>query len=143
MTCWPPRCPPEPTRLLVLPHFEITGSPHFIADSAGAIVGLRTSTTRGEILKAIMESVTFYFLESLDDLRAMGIDTSEFVATGGGAKSDAWLQIKADILGANLVRPRQTECGTLGGAILAGLATGVYSSPAEGGRRDGQPRTGL
>ena len=39
--------PPEPTRLLVLPHFEITGAPDFIVDSAGVIAGLRTHTTRG------------------------------------------------------------------------------------------------
>jgi xylulokinase len=90
--------PSEPTRLLVLPHFEITGAPDFITDSAGVIAGLRTHTTRGEILKAMMESATFYFLESIHALKALGIDTSEFVATGGGAKSDPWLQIKADIL---------------------------------------------
>jgi len=124
--------PEEPTRLVVLPHFEITGSPHFIADSAGVIAGLRTSTQRGEILKAIMESATFYFAESIDALRAMDIDTSEFVVTGGGAKSDAWLQIKADILGIPFVRPKITECGTLGAAILAGVATGVFAGPKEG-----------
>lgn len=124
--------PPEPTRLLVLPHFEITGTPDFIADSAGVIAGLRTTTTRGEILKAIMESSTMYFLESLDALKAMGIDMSGFVATGGGAKSAAWLQIKADVLGVPFVRPRITECGMLGAAILAGVATHEFSGVQEG-----------
>ena len=124
--------PVEPTRLLVLPHFEVTGAPHFISDSAGAIVGLRTGTTRGEILKAIMESVTFYFVETMDLLKAMDIDTSEFVATGGGAKSDRWLQIKADVFGVPFVRPAITECGVVGAAILAGLATGVFRTAAEG-----------
>ncbi len=124
--------PETPTRLLVLPHFEITGAPDFITNSAGLIAGLRTNTQRGEILKAIMESATFYFAESIDALRAMGIDTSEFIATGGGAKSDAWLQIKADILGIPFVRPKITECGTLGAAILAGLATGAFSDAKEG-----------
>ena len=124
--------PTEPTRLLVLPHFEITGAPDFITDSAGVIAGLRTHTTRGEILKAMMESATFHFLESIHALKALGIDTSEFVATGGGAKSDPWLQIKADIFGIPFVRPRVTECGTLGAAILAGVATGVYASPQQG-----------
>lgn len=124
--------PPEPTRLLVLPHFEITGTPDFISDSAGVIAGLRTTTQRGEILKAIMESATLYFLESLDSLKAMGIDMSGFVATGGGAKSAVWLQIKADILGVPFVRPRITECGMLGAAILAGMATGAFSSAREG-----------
>jgi len=123
--------PAEPTRLLVLPYFEPTGSPHYVRDAAGAVVGLKTTTTRGQILKAIMESVTFYFVEPLEGLRRLGIDTSQFVATGGGARSDAWLQIKADVLGVPLVRPAITECGVLGAAMLAGLATGRLADPAE------------
>jgi xylulokinase len=124
--------PEDPTRLLVLPYFEPTGSPGYIADASGVILGLKMNTTRGEIFKAIMESVTFYFTESIQALKRMGIDTSEFIATGGGAKSDAWLQIKADILGVPFVRPRITECGLLGTAILAGVSTGVFKTPAEG-----------
>lgn len=124
--------PDDPTKLFVLPHFETTGSPGFISDSSGVIVGLKLTTSRGEILKAILECITFYFVESISALREMNIDTSEFVATGGGAKSDAWLQIKADILGVPVVRPKITECGLLGTAILAGVATGVFSSVDEG-----------
>ncbi len=124
--------PAEPTRLLALPYFEMTGPPAFTADAAGAIVGLKTGTTRGEIFKSILESVTFYFADSLDGLRELGVDTSSFTATGGGAKSDRWLQIKADILGVPFIRPAITEAGVLGAAILAGLGTGVYASAAEG-----------
>jgi len=120
--------PSEPTSLLVLPYFEPTGPPEYVADASGAIVGLKTSTQRGEILKAIMESVTLYFRECLEALNRLGLGATEYVATGGGAKSDAWLQIKADVLGVPFVRPRETEAGTLGAAILAGLACGVYSS---------------
>jgi xylulokinase len=123
--------PDGPTSLLTLPHFDVTGPPLFTAESAGVILGLRTSTTRGEILKSIMESVAMYFVESFEALRAIGIDTSEFVATGGGARSDAWLQIQADIFGVPFVRPRVTEASTLGAALLAGLATGVFASPDE------------
>ncbi len=123
--------PEAPSRLLVLPHFEMTGAPNFITDSAGVIAGLRTSTERGEILKAIIEGAAFHFVESLDALRGLGMDMSEFIATGGGAKSAAWLQIKADIYGVPFVRPKVTECGALGAAILAGCATGVFNGPAE------------
>lgn len=124
--------PAGPTRLLTLPYFEITGPPGFVTDSSGAIVGLKTSTTRGEILKSIMECVTFYFAESINALRNMAVDTSEFVATGGGAKSDQWLQIKADIFGVPFVRPRITEGSLLGAAILAGISIGVFHTPLEG-----------
>jgi xylulokinase len=127
--------PAGPTRLLTLPHFEVTGPPHFTAESAGVILGLHGGTTRGEILKSIFESVTFYFVDGLAALRQAGIDTSELLATGGGARSDAWLQIKADILGVPVVRPRVTEASTLGAAILAGLATGVLDSPQQAAER--------
>jgi len=83
------------------------------------------------VLKAVMEGATFYFVESINALKSLGIDTSEFIATGGGAKSDAWLQIKADIFGVPFVRPVVTECGILGAAMLAGAATGVFSSVQE------------
>lgn len=123
--------PAEPTNLFVLPYFAPTGSPRFIADASGVIVGLKMNTTRGDILKAILESTTFYFVESLDALKGMRVDTSEFIATGGGAKSDDWLQIKADIFGVPFVRPAIIESGLLGTAILAGVASGEFKHVEE------------
>jgi xylulokinase len=124
--------PMAPTRLLALPYFEMTGPPGFTADASGVIAGLKTGTTRGEIFKCILESVTYYFVDSLTALRELGVDTSSFTATGGGAKSDAWLQIKADIFGVPFIRPKITEASVLGAAILAGLGTGACASAAEG-----------
>lgn len=127
--------PEAPTRLFTLPYFEPTGSPDYVADASGVIVGLKLSTTRGEILKSIMESVTYYFADGLERLKARGIAPTQFVATGGGARSDAWLQIKADVYGAPLARPKFTECGLMGAAILAGQATGVLGPAAETARQ--------
>jgi xylulokinase len=120
-----------PSRLLVLPHFEPTGAPSFIEDSSGVILGLRTSTERGEILKAIMECETFYFLECFESLASLGVDTSRFVASGGGAKSSAWLQIKADIMGVPFERAADPEAGVLGVAMIAGKAIGEFSTYEE------------
>ncbi len=111
------------------------GSPHYIADASGAIVGLRIDTKRGEILKAIMQSAAMYFVESIDYLRGLGINLHEMAATGGGAKSAAWLQIQADVFGIPFVRPQVSEAGLVGTTILAGLGTGVYGSVAEGAER--------
>ena len=123
--------PHAPTKLMVLPTFELTGPPDFVGDASGVIAGLKINTTRGEILKAIMESVTYYFRSRLVAGSEVGIKTSEFVATGGGAKSDRWLQVKADIIGSPYVRLQNTECGLAGAAMLAGLSTGVYGSEEE------------
>lgn len=123
--------PAEPTRLLVLPHFDPPPWPEYIPDTAGGIIGLKSDTSRGEILKAIMEGATFHFVEGIESLRTLGVDTAEFIASGGGARSDAWLQIKADIFGVPFVRLRTSEGGVTGAAMLAGLATGVYRTPAD------------
>jgi xylulokinase len=123
--------PAEPTKLLTLPHFTPPLWPRTITDTAGMILGLKTSTTRGEILKSIMESATYYFADSLDALKAMGVRNDCFIATGGGAKSDAWLQIKADIFGVPFMRPAFSEGSLMGAAMLAGLATGVWGSARE------------
>ena len=131
--------PAAPTRLLVLPHFEPTGAPGYIEDSAGVILGLRTATTRGEILKAIMECTTFYFLECFDTLAQLGVDTSCFIASGGGAKSAAWLQIKADIMGVPYERAADPEAGVLGVALIAGVALGEFPSYADACARFIQP----
>ena len=123
--------PADPTRLLVLPHFDPPPWPEYLPDSAGVILGLKANTSRGAILKAIMEGVTYHFVDGIDALRRLGIDTTEFVASGGGARSDAWLQIKADIFGVPFVRLRRAEGGVTGAAMLAGLATKVYRNPAD------------
>jgi xylulokinase len=126
--------PAEPTRLLVLPHFDPPLWPKYLGDTAGMIVGLHTSTHRGEILKSILECTTLYFVQGIEALRRMGIDLTEFIAAGGGAKSDAWLQIKADIFGIPFVRPHTSEAGLAGAAMLAGLATGVFKTPTDATR---------
>ncbi|MEK6793367.1 MAG: FGGY-family carbohydrate kinase [Spirochaetota bacterium] len=123
--------PQAPTDLFTLPYFEMSGAPGFVTDAKGAIIGLRASTTRGEILRSIMESSTYYFAEVLDDMRHSGMELTRAVATGGGSRSDAWMQIHADVLGIPFVRPRITEASALGAAILAGMGSGVFASAKE------------
>jgi xylulokinase len=95
------------------------------------IVGLTLETTRGEFIKALLEGVTYHFREALDVMARANIEVTEYRVTGGGAKSDAWLQIKADILGRPLARPRTIEASALGAVILAGAGAGVYASVNE------------
>jgi xylulokinase len=113
---------------VVLPHFATTGPPEFISDSCGVIAGLRIETSRGDILKGIIEGVTYYLLECVESLPPTGIDITDYRAAGGGSKSDAWLQMTADIFQRPLVRPRVTEAGALGAAIIAGVGCGAFPS---------------
>jgi xylulokinase len=123
--------PPEPTDLLVLPHFGVTGPPYFDDRPFGMIGGLTLATTRGEFVKGLLEGVTYYFRHGIALMASAGIPIDVLRVVGGGAKSDRWLQIKADILGLPLARPRVAEAGVFGCAILAGLGSGVYRSVEE------------
>ncbi|MHB0876738.1 MAG: FGGY-family carbohydrate kinase [Anaerolineae bacterium] len=124
--------PDGPSGLLLLPHFTATGPPEFVANSSGVIAGLRLETRRGDILKAVIEGTTFYIREGVDALPGAGIEATEFRAVGGGSKSDVWVQTCADILGRPFVRPRVTEAGALGAAILAGVGVGRFATCQEG-----------
>jgi xylulokinase len=124
--------PPGPGRVLVLPHFAPTGPPSFLADSSAVILGLQLGTKRGEVLKGIIEGITFYLKELVDSLPGTGIQIDQYVAAGGGSRSDLWVQTCADILGRRFTRPAITEAGALGAAIIAGVGTGKFSSFAEG-----------
>jgi xylulokinase len=120
--------PQGPSNIMVLPHFAPTGPPAFISDSTGLIAGVRLETSRGEILKGILEGITFSLKECVDSLPPTGIEIADYRVAGGGSKSDQWVQICADILGRRFVRPVITEAGALGAAIIAGVGSGLFPS---------------
>jgi xylulokinase len=123
---------PGPGKVLVLPHFDLTGPPDFIGDSYGVIAGLRLETSRAEILKGIIESTAFYLKECIDSLPGTGIEIEGYRAAGGGSKSDIWIQTSADILNRPFIRPAVTEAGALGAAIIAGVGSGTLSTFQDG-----------
>ena len=122
---------PNPTGLLVLPHFSGSGTPWFDTRSKGAILGLTFSTQRADLAKAILEGLTYELRVNLDLLKAGGVQIDALRAIGGGAKSDLWLQLKADITGIPVVAPEITEAAGLGAALLAGTGTGIFASAAQ------------
>ncbi len=123
--------PEGPSRVFVLPYFEGAGTPWLDVDQYGSIFGLRLDTGRGEILKGILDCICYEVRLNIESLARGDIGVSVFRATGGGARSDRWLQLKADITGIPVERVAVTEAGCLGAAFLAGLGSGVYSSPEE------------
>ncbi len=123
---------PGPSPVLILPHFVGSGTPWSDPASKGAILGLDLSTTRGQILKAIPDSVSYEIKLSLDAMQAAGIAVRELRAFGGGARSPLWLQTKADIYGAPVLAMDVAEAPCLGVAILAGLASGAFDSVLQG-----------
>lgn len=124
--------PDRPAKLLFLPHNEPPQWPKYLGRTAGAFVGLKTTTTRGEMYRALLEGIAFFFVAAMAAMKRVGIEVDEFRAAGGGSRSDAWMQMRADILGAPFARLAMPE-GSLGGAaILAGVGAGLFATPEEG-----------
>ena len=121
------RIPAEPEKLLILPHFTVTGTPHFDTASRGAILGLTLNTTRPELVSAVLSGVTYEMKLNLEMLQSAGVGISRLRAIGGGAKSVVWTQRKADIMGIPVAVLETTEAASLGVALLAGQAAGLVT----------------
>jgi xylulokinase len=116
---------PEPSRVILLPHFGPTGTPHFDANGVGVLFGLTLSTDRSEVVRAFLDGITYEMKWNLAILEEAGFRLTELRAVGGGAKSETWMQIKADILGVPLTTMRVTEGTCMGAALLAGHGAGI------------------
>ena len=115
---------PDPTDLMVLPYFTPSGTPYFDHEVPGAILGLRLTTTRGQVLRALIEGVAMEMRLNLDILQEAGLAVRQLRAIGGGAKSPALVQLKADVLNRPITTLAVTEAGCLGVALLACAAHG-------------------
>ncbi len=118
---------PEPTGILILPHFAGAATPYMDSDSKAAFVGITLETTKFDIYKALMEGVSYEMLLNFETVKRFIGEIKEIRATGGGATSDIWLQIKADILDTEITALSCKEVGAAGTTALVGVALGVYS----------------
>lgn len=118
--------------VVVVPAFTGLGAPYWDPHARGAIFGLTRGAGRGEIARAVLESICF---QTFDVLKAMqadsGLDLNELRVDGGMTVNNTLLQIQADILGTTVVRPAVTETTALGAAYLAGLGSGFWKDISE------------
>ena len=123
--------PSAPTGLLLLPHFAGAATPYMDNGSKAAIVGLTLEHTAADLYKAVLEGVTYEIMSNVEQLESCGICPQRLFATGGGAKSDPWLQIKADVLARPITALQADEVGACGTCMLVGCAIGIYRSLAD------------
>ena len=121
----------EPGSLLVLPHFAGGATPYMDNGSKGAIVGLTLETTAAEIYRACMEGVAYEMRINYEALQGSGIRFDKLRATGGGAKSAVWMQMKADVLDLPITALETADAGTVGSAMLTGIAAGLFRDLAD------------
>ena len=98
----------------------------------GAILGLTRGSTRAHVVRAALEGIDFQVSELVETMeRDLGRPLESLWVDGGASVSDFLLQFQADLLRCSIYRPQMVETTAAGAAYLAGLATGVWSSPGD------------
>ncbi len=104
------------------------GAPHWDQYATGAIIGLSRGTGKAHIARAALEAIAFRSMEVIETMvEDSGITLNELRVDGGAAVNNLLMQIQADAIKTNVVRPKVTETTALGAAYLAGIATGFWA----------------
>ena len=117
--------------LIVLPHLNGSMAPDVNSKAKGVFYGITLKHQKPHFIRAIMESLGYLVRRNIEALEDLGIAVGEIRSLGGGARSSVWNQMKADITGRPLVTMECAEAASLGAAILAGKAVGMYGDIAE------------
>ncbi|MCR5179574.1 MAG: carbohydrate kinase [Lachnospiraceae bacterium] len=116
-----------PSGLLVLPHIAGAATPHMDTGSKGVVAGLTADMGVTELYRGCMEGVAYEMYLNMEYLLSTGVRFRRLNATGGGAKSAVWIQMKADVLDLPITTLKTADAGTVGSAMLVGCAMGIFS----------------
>lgn len=118
--------------ITIVPALTGLGAPHWDAYARGAIMGITRGTNNSHIAYAALEAIA---LSTADVLQAMAKDMGTALKSikvdGGASANNTMIQLQADLLQCEVVRPAETESTALGAALLAGLGVGIYDSLEE------------
>lgn len=123
--------PPGSEGLLVLEHWQGNRTPWVDARSRGVVRGLSLKHGPEHVYRAIMEGVVYGTAVILRRMEANGFQIKEMIASGGVTNSALWTQLHADITGKPIVVPQEQQAVSLGSAIAATVAVGIYGSLTE------------
>lgn len=113
--------------LITLPYFAGERTPIWDPHAKGVIFGLSLSHNRGAIIRSAMEGIAFAFLHNLEVMKEGGVEMPERTrVVGGGAKSNFFRRILADVLGIKIVALKGDIGAEVGDAFLAGKGIGVF-----------------
>lgn len=118
-------------RLLFLPYLNGERTPHLDPNCRGTFVGLSPMHKKRDMIRAIMEGVSYSLRDCVEVMREMNVDVSDMMACGGGGTSPLWRQMLADLYGCPVKTASTQEGPALGVALLAAVGTGIYGSVPE------------
>jgi xylulokinase len=114
-----------------LPYLVGERTPHANPDARAAFAGLSVRHDRGALVRAVLEGVAYGLRDILELLRDLGVEPTVGRVSGGGSRSDLWLNIVASVLGVPLERMENEDGSAFGAALLAGVRTGLFGSVEE------------
>lgn len=114
-----------------LPYLMGERSPHNNPNARGTFIGMTMDTTRADMTQAVLEGVAFAIRDSFEIAKSLGIKIERTKICGGGAKSPLWKKIIANVLGIKVDVIESEEGPGYGGAMLAAVACGEYTSVEE------------
>ncbi|HEU0139972.1 MAG TPA: xylulokinase [Bryobacteraceae bacterium] len=117
--------------LFWLPYLMGERTPHLDATARGGWIGLTARHTRADLIRAVIEGVSFSLKDCLDTIEGMGLQVDSIRSSGGGARSPIWRQILADTFGKKVTTLETQEGSAYGAAILAAVGAGAYASVPE------------
>lgn len=121
---------------LFLPHLDGERAPLWDPQAKGSFTGLTSATGAAELSLAALEGVAYSARLVFESLaRSAGREAGIIHHAGGGAASDLWCQIRADVLQKPLRRTAMRDAGVLGAALMAGVGMGAFASLPEATRR--------
>jgi len=109
-----------------LPYLMGERSPINDTDARGAFIGMSMDTTRADLVQAVLEGVSFAVRDSFEAAKSLGLQIPSSRLCGGGAKSELWQKILANVLNIPLELPVSEQGPGMGGAMLAMVACGAY-----------------
>lgn len=124
------RSGPGSNSLAFCPHLQGAVSPYWVDGAAGTLHGITLSSTRSDIARSVLEGVAYQIAVNVslhEEITGNGI--GELRLFGGGARSDLWCGIIADVTGLPVTVPRTTEAAAMGAAMLAGMETARKAVP--------------
>ena len=101
-------------------------SPIWDSDARGVFFGLSLATEKADLIRAIMEGAAYGLRHNVETAAAGGFTMNRLACVGGGARSEVWNQIKADVLGRPVYLPRAATGAPMGDAIVAAVGAGLY-----------------
>ncbi len=114
-----------------LPYLMGERSPVNDTNARGTFIGMSMDTKREDMLQAVLEGVAFAIRDCFEIAKDLGINISQSNICGGGAKSNLWKKIIANVLGIRLDIVKTEQGPGYGGAMLAMVGCGVYNSVNE------------